>query len=215
MFDTQVVRQQYSKRAGMYDLTMPFWKLWGLSDARRKRAVQALDLRSGSTVLEMGCGTGLNFPFLQEAVGPTGKLIGVDLTPEMLAKAHRRIDLYGWSNVELIEADVSRFQPPQGVDGILSTYAMSVIPDHDTVIKRCAQALFDGGRLVVLDVKLIDRVPIFLTPLWMLLAKPYAGRCKADQRKPCKEMCEYLVDVQVQESRLGFVYLVSGTKKAE
>jgi ubiquinone/menaquinone biosynthesis C-methylase UbiE len=212
MFDAQMVRQQYSKQAATYDLTMPFWKLWGLSDTWRKRAVGALNLRPGSTVLELGCGTGLNFSFLQEAVGPSGKIIAVDLTPEMLAQARRRIERHGWRNIELIEADMTRVELPQGLDGVLSTYAMSVIADHNTVIKRCAQALSDRGRLVILDVKLIGRVPVFLTPLWMLLTKPLPGNHRASQQGPWKEMCKYLTDVQAKQSRLGFVYLVSGTK---
>jgi demethylmenaquinone methyltransferase/2-methoxy-6-polyprenyl-1,4-benzoquinol methylase len=215
VFDAQVVRQQYSRRAGVYDSTIHLWKLWGLSDAWRKRAVGILGLQPGSTVLELGCGTGLNFPFVQEAVGQAGRIIAVDLTPEMLAQAQRRVERRGWSNVELIEADMTRFEPPRGLDGILSTYAMSVIPDHDTVIKRCAQALPSGGRLVILDVKVTSGVPVFLTPLWMLLTKPFTDNHKASHQEPWKEMRKYLTDVQIKESRLGFVYLVSGTKGAE
>ncbi len=213
MFDAQVIRQQYSKKARVYDSTIHLWKLCGLYDAWRSKAVRALDLRLGSTVLELGCGTGLNFPFLQEALGSGGKIIGVDLSPEMLAQAQRRIERHGWNNVELIEANVSRFEMPKGVDGILSTYAMSVVPDHDAVIKRCVQVLPSGGRLVLLDVKLTSGVPVFLTPLWMLLTKPFTGSHKASHRKPWKEMRKCLTDVQVRESRLGFVYLVSGTKE--
>jgi demethylmenaquinone methyltransferase/2-methoxy-6-polyprenyl-1,4-benzoquinol methylase len=212
MFDAQVIRQQYSRKAGVYDSTIHLWKLWGLYDTWRRRAVRALDLRPGRTVLELGCGTGLNFPFLQEAVGQKGKIIGVDLTPEMLAQAQRRIERHGWDNVELIEADVSQFEPPKGVDGIVSTYAMSVIPEHDMVIKRCTQALPSGGRLVILDVKVTSGAPVFLTPLWMLLTKPFADNHKASHQEPWKEMRKYLTDMQVRESRLGFVYLVSGTK---
>jgi demethylmenaquinone methyltransferase/2-methoxy-6-polyprenyl-1,4-benzoquinol methylase len=105
MFDTEVVRQKYSKAAGIYDLTMPCFKVWGVNDTWRRKAVRALHLRPGSTVLDLACGTGLNFPFLQEAVGPKGKIIGLDLTAAMLAEARNRIKWHGWDKVELIEKE--------------------------------------------------------------------------------------------------------------
>jgi demethylmenaquinone methyltransferase/2-methoxy-6-polyprenyl-1,4-benzoquinol methylase len=221
MFDTAIVRQKYSKIAGIYDLTMPFFKLLGLTtDAWRKKAVRALDLRPGSTVLDLACGTGLNFPFLQEAVGPTGKIIGVDLTPEMLAEAQKRIERHGWNNVELIAADVTQdelwqepaLSLPKGVDGILSTFAMQVIPDHDTVIEKCAQALHSGGRLVILDATSTSGVLRFLNPLAELAMKSFAVSYVGFRRKPWEEMRQHLADVQVTETRF-FNYLASGTKE--
>ncbi len=130
----------------------------------------------------------------------------------MLAQAQRRVERHSWRNVELIEADMTQFEPQQRLDGILSTYAMPVVPDRNPMIKRCAQALPDGGRLVILDVKRIGRLPAFLAPLWMLLANPFAGSHKTSYPGPWTEMRRYLTDVQVKESHLGFVYLGSGTK---
>ncbi len=54
-------------------------------------AVDALRLRGGETVVEIGCGTGLNSPFLQRAIGPQGKIVGLDLTDKMLDQARERI----------------------------------------------------------------------------------------------------------------------------
>ncbi|MFQ5344145.1 MAG: class I SAM-dependent methyltransferase, partial [Anaerolineae bacterium] len=163
MLDTQSVRKIYSKRAARYDVSANLYKLIGIRlDTYRREAVRALGLRPGSTVLELGCGTGLNFPFLQQAVGPKGKIIGVDLTPAMLAEAKAKIQKHGWSNVELVQADVSRFEMPQepalsltkGVDGVLSTFALSLMPAYEEIIRKSAQALTSGGRLVILDLKL-------------------------------------------------------------
>src|SRR6202011_4677406 len=101
---------------------------------QRLRAVQALGLRKGDTVIDMACGTGLNFPLLQQAVGPGGRIVGVDLTDAMLARAQDRIEANSWSNVSLVEADAAVFDFPAGVNAILSTYAMTQVPECAEVI---------------------------------------------------------------------------------
>ena len=121
--DKQAIARLYKKRAGRYDLSANTYYLIGLREfAYRKMAVQALNLEQGDTVVEMGCGTGLNFSILRQRVGPAGRIIGVDLTPEMLEKADKRVRLNGWSNVELIQSDAGAYQFPDTVSGILSTF---------------------------------------------------------------------------------------------
>lgn len=216
MFDTQSVREVYSKRAARYDLSANLYSLIGVRiNAYRKEAIRALNLQPGSTVLDLGCGTGLNFPFLQDAVGPHGKIIGVDLTPAMLAEAEARTQKHRWSNVELIQADVSRFEMPQGVDGVLSTFALSLMPAYEEIIRKSAQALTSGGRLVILDLKLTSGALSFLNPLGVLITKPFAGSYEAGQRKPWEEMPKHLTDVQLREYYFGFIYVASGTKDNE
>ena len=95
------VAQVYRKRAKRYDLTAHLYYLIGFREvAYRKMAVRALDLKRGDTVVEIGCGTGLNFPLFRAAVGPKGKIVGVDLSPEMLAVAGERIKRNNWKNFE-------------------------------------------------------------------------------------------------------------------
>ena len=87
----------YRKRARNYDWTANLYYLIGYREwAYRRRAVAALHLGLGDTVVEMCCGTGLNFPLLQAAVGPAGRIIGVDLTDAMLDGARRRVERNGW-----------------------------------------------------------------------------------------------------------------------
>jgi len=213
VFDTQSVREIYSKRAARYDFSANLYKLIGLRmNAYRREAVRALHLRPGSTVLELGCGTGLNFPFLQEAVGEEGKIIGVDLTPAMLAQAKARIQEHGWNNVELVQADASQFELPQGVDGILSTFALTLMPAYEEIIRRSGQALASGGRLVILDMKLTTGALSFLNPVGVLITKPFGGTYEAGRRKAWIEMRKHLTDVLVKEYYFGFIYIASGTK---
>src|ERR1700743_2811685 len=94
--------ETYRKKARHYDVTSRLYPAPGYPQrAQRLRAVQALGLRAGDTVVDLACGTGLNFALLQQAVGPGGQIIGVDLTDAMLARAQDRVKANGWSNVSL------------------------------------------------------------------------------------------------------------------
>src|SRR5215813_9089883 len=91
--------ETYRKKAKRYDITSRLYPVPGYPQrTQRLRAVQALGLRTGDTVIDMACGTGLNFPLLQQAIGPGGRILGVDLTDAMLTRAQARIEANGWSN---------------------------------------------------------------------------------------------------------------------
>src|SRR5215213_4573356 len=101
--------RRYDRIARTYSVLEPLYLIF---PPARRRAVAALGLKPGDTVLEIGAGTGRNFPYLVEAVGPSGTIIGVDASPGMLAKARKLIERHGWSNVELLQQDATQL----GVD---------------------------------------------------------------------------------------------------
>jgi predicted TPR repeat methyltransferase len=81
----------------------------------RRRAVNNLGLEPGQVVLDVGCGTGLMFEAIEERIGPTGSLIGIELSPEMLAVAAERVAAHRWENVSLLEAPAEEVDPsPRG-----------------------------------------------------------------------------------------------------
>jgi ubiquinone/menaquinone biosynthesis C-methylase UbiE len=87
-FTKEEIAGLYRKRSRFYDFTANLYYLLGFREqAYRKKSVDALKLSPGDVVVEIGCGTGLNFPLLQKVIGPKGKIIGVDLTDEMLKQA--------------------------------------------------------------------------------------------------------------------------------
>ena len=134
--------ETYRKKAKHYDITSRLYPAPGYPQrAQRLRAVQALGLRPGDTVIDMACGTGLNFPLLEKVVGPGGRIVGVDLTDAMLARAQDRIETNGWSNISLVQADAADFDFPTEVDAILSTYALTQVPECAEVIAHGAAAL--------------------------------------------------------------------------
>jgi ubiquinone/menaquinone biosynthesis C-methylase UbiE len=99
----------FRKSAGRDDFTTGLAYAIGFRDrAYRQRAVDALALAQGDTVVELGCGTGRNFEMLARAVGPGGRVIGVDISDAMLSRARRRVVRHGWSNVELVRSDARR-----------------------------------------------------------------------------------------------------------
>src|SRR5262249_32675915 len=143
---TERLRELYERLARRYDLVLATYLVAGLrAKHHRGRAVAALKLKQGDTVVVLGCGTGLNFRLLEHAVGREGRIIGVDITPGMLDRARRRIRVSKWKNVDLVQADMGEYKFPPAVNGIISTYAITLASRYDDAIHRAAEALRPGG----------------------------------------------------------------------
>ena len=210
----------YRKKAKHYDITSRLYPAPGYPQrAQRLRAVQALGLRPGDSVIDMACGTGLNFSLLEKAVGPGGRIVGVDLTDAMLARAKDRIAANGWSNISLVQADAAGFGFPAGVNAILSTYAMTQVPECAEVIAHGAAALSAGGRWVVLDLKLPDSVPGWLAQLGTATVRPFASIDQWIMRRPWEAiraaMQEELADLSWTELFFGTAFLAAGSRGPE
>ena len=154
MADDVVATQSfYGRWARVYDwvATAPGVESW------RARAVDALDLAPGDTVVEMGCGTGANFPYLREAVGPEGRVVGVDLTRGMLRRARERVDREGWTNVDLVQADAPRPPIAGPVDAVLATFVVGMFSDPRPAVDGWLDLLAPGGRIALLNAGRSDR----------------------------------------------------------
>jgi ubiquinone/menaquinone biosynthesis C-methylase UbiE len=207
--------ETYRKKAKHYDLTSRFAPVPGYpQQAYRRRAIQALGLRPGQSVVEIACGTGQNFSLIEQAIGPDGRIVGVDLTDAMLAQAQRRVETNGWRNISLVQADAAEFDFPIEVDAILSTYALTQVHDCGDVIAHGAAALARGGRLVVLDLKFPDNAPRRLAQLGTALARPFGSMDEWIARRPWEAiraaMQERLADVSWTELFLGTAFLAVG-----
>lgn len=205
----------YRKRAPKYNFTANLYYLIGFREyAYRKRAVEALHLHRGDTVVEIGCGTGLNFAFLQEAVGAEGKIIGVDLTDAMLAEVRKRVEKHSWSNVELTNCDAASFNFPGRVDGVLSTFALSLMPDIEKIISKGAEALSPRKRWVVLDLKEPSNWLRKLRPLFLPIVSPFGVTGQLIQERPWEAIWQsfqqHLKNTSVWEFYGGFSFLITG-----
>ena len=207
----QQIVQLYRKRARHYDLSANLYYLVGFRvQAYRRMAVQALSLRPGDTVVEIGCGTGLNFRFLQEHIGEEGKIIGVDLTDRMLQAAQQRVQRNGWKNVELVQCDAAGFEFPERVDGILSTFALTMVPEYDLVIQHGARALSPGQRFVILDLKKPENIPAWLVQVGVWITKPFGVTLDQAERHPWESIRKYFSHTTFKALYFGLAYIAVG-----
>ena len=141
----------------------------------RKTAIEYLDLQPGDTVLDIGCGPGVNFAFLRDAVGPDGRVVGVDYSPAMVERAERRIADHGWENVTVCRADATTADL-EACDAALATLSMSVLPDIERGARNVRGALAPDGRFVVFDVRPVPSGPLrLLNPLVVRFIRWYAN----------------------------------------
>ena len=189
-----------------YDLITPLYdvSIRSLYGPYRKITIQQLELIPGETVLDIGCGSGLNFPLIMDKIGPSGTLIGVDYSRKMLARAQKLVDTNDWKNVRLFEQDVrnldaANFADLMGasiqVDKIICTLGMSVFPDWRIVFDKTYALLKTGGKYGVMDLfssentlstKLINFIASseILRPVW----EPLEAICVSYHQEKHKAM---------------------------
>lgn len=213
----EYIIQTYRKRASKYDITANLYYLFGYREwAYRKIAVQALHLKPGDTVLELACGTGINFPLFQSYIGPVGRIIGVDLTDAMLEQAQNRVANYGWKNVTLIQQDATTYKNPSRVNAVISTYALSLFPGPNQVLNSIIDSLLPNGRLALLELQIPSYWPTWLAKVVVALMKPFAVTDEWIERRPWESirrtMNMLFTDVDVNERYFGLTYIISGEK---
>jgi SAM-dependent methyltransferase len=117
-------------------------------------------LRPGETVLDLGSGAGFDVFLAARETGPTGRVIGVDMTPEMLARARRNAETTGQDNVEFREGRIEALPVADAsVDVVISNCVINLVPDKAAVFREVARVLRPGGRMVVSDVVLERPLP--------------------------------------------------------
>ncbi|MCU0303665.1 MAG: arsenite methyltransferase [Thermoanaerobaculales bacterium] len=122
--------------------------------------VEHLGLRPGETVVDLGSGAGIDALIAARAVGSGGRVIGIDMTPEMLARARANAATSGLGQVEFREGRLEALPVADGtVDAITSNCVINLVPDKGAVFAEIARVLRPGGRLVVSDVMLDGDLP--------------------------------------------------------
>jgi SAM-dependent methyltransferase len=110
-------------------------------------------IEPGQTVLDLGCGAGTDLLVAAQMVGPTGRVIGVDMTPTMLRRARDSAEAMGLTNVELHESLIESLPlPAADVDIVISNGVIDLVPDKDAVFSELDRVLRPGGRLQLADV---------------------------------------------------------------
>ncbi len=215
------VREFYGRRAALYDriATAPGIGRWRRAAARRVAS-------PGDTVVEMGCGTGANLPYLREQVGPNGRVIGIDITGPLLERARDRVD--GYDNVEVLLGDAA--VPPIGeVDAVLATFVCGLFSDPAAVVDRWCDLLAPGSRIGLLDATASEATPGRpLNPAFRAFVAAGSPNCgisdvlsapftdvdaSLSRRVEASRgaLVERTVDRRYETFGLGFVGLLSGT----
>lgn len=202
----------YERRAAHYDFAEKLYYLIGCRlGAYRRAAVAQLALRPGDTVVEVGCGTGLDFPLLQRAVGPAGRIIGVDFTEAMLGQARQRVRRERWRNVDLVAGNAAVFEFPDRVGGILSTFALTLVPEYDSVIAHGARALAPGRRFAVADLKMPEWAGARLCARALVpFYRPFAVTLDLAGRRPWESLARHMKRPTVSARYCGFAYVATG-----
>lgn len=192
----------YRARCGCYD-----WQL-APYEALRRAAVERLDLQPGQVVLDVGCGSGMSLDLLQQAVGPEGRVIAIDQSPEMLAHARQRVEQAGWSQVELVCSPVQQASLPAAADAALFHFTHDIL-QTPAALDHVLSHLAPGANLAVCGLKWAPPLYGMLNPLvwWHAvqsvttlagLDMPWAGLVARGARLQVEPLCG------------GALYLASG-----
>ncbi|MBI1798340.1 MAG: methyltransferase domain-containing protein [Candidatus Eisenbacteria bacterium] len=142
------VRRRYNRLAPYYRV---FEWILLLPRGIRERAVRKLQLRPGHTVLEVGCGSGRNFKYLEAAVDPNGHILGVDLSEQMLGRCRALCEKSGWHNVTLVRRDALEYAMSRRVNAVLFSLSYCTMLHREQILGHVWSQLEPGGRLVILE----------------------------------------------------------------
>lgn len=146
-------------------------------------------LKPGEAVLDLGSGAGFDCFLASKAVGVGGRVIGIDMTPEMISKARKNAQAGGYTNVEFRLGEIENLPVPDAsVDIIISNCVINLSPDKPSVIREAFRALKPGGRLAISDIVATRPLPAEIRDDLALLSGCMAGAT------PIEELRQHLTD---------------------
>jgi SAM-dependent methyltransferase len=192
----------YRERARSYD------RRTNALQGYREAVIEALPVRRGQVVLDVGCGTGLCHGSLQDKVGPQGSVVGIEESPEMVAVARERIEQEGWRNVTVVQSSAEDAQIAATADAALFCAVHDILQSQDALrnvlskLRPGAGVAAGGGKWAAPWMVAVN------LPVTMLHA-PYVRSFEGFQR-PWHHLEQLLEDVHVRQLALGTGYILTG-----
>jgi SAM-dependent methyltransferase len=197
-----VPQPAYREHARSYD------RRTGAMQGYRQAVVEALPVRPGQVVLDVGCGTGLCHGPLLDKVGPQGSVVGIEESPDMVAVARERIEAEGWHNVTVVQSPAEDAQITQTADAALFCAVHDILQSQDALrnvlskLRPGATVAAGGGKWAAPWMMAIN------LPVTMLHA-PFVRSFKGFGR-PWHHLEHLLDDVHIQQLALGSGYILTG-----
>ena len=178
----------------------------------RERAVKLLQLKPGDRVLDAGCGPGASFPYLVKTVGPSGEVVGVEISPEVAINARERVKANGWTNVHVIVGNAETVELKGRFQGLV----MLGVPDayaSPRALDNLLPYLAEGARVVAFGAKLSRRRSrkVINALFRAAISRLTFPSTPALNHEPWTLLQDRVQDLRVQECFFGWMFLASGT----
>ena len=201
--DRQAARQPaYSEDARSYDQNTDAFQGY------RRAVVEALPVRRGQVVLDVGCGTGLCCGLLREKVGPRGGVVGIEESPEMASVARERIAREGWGNVTVVQSPAGDARIPVTADAALFC-AVHDIMQSPGALRNVMNHLRPGAQVAAGGGKWAAPWMMAVNLLARMLHAPYVRSFEGFDR-PWHHLEQLIEDVHVRELAFGSGYILTG-----
>ncbi len=197
----------YGERAGSYERDTAAFQRY------RRAVVEALPLRRGQVVLDVGCGTGLCCGLLREKVGPRGGIVGIEESPEMAALAREHIACEGWGNVKVVQAPAEDARIGLTADAALFC-AVHDILQSPGALRNVVTKLRPGAWVAAAGGKWAAPMMVALNSMVSLLHAPYVRSFSGFDR-PWGQLEQLVEDVRVREIAFGTGYIMTGRIPAQ
>ena len=162
------------------------------------------ELKPGDVVLDLGSGAGFDCFLAAQKVGSSGKIIGVDMTPDMLEKAQANALKYGYSNVEFRLGDIEALPvESRSIDVIISNCVINLAPDKEKVFREAFRVLKPGGRMYISDMVLLAELPEDLKNDKDLLAGCVAGALLKEEYLRLLKKAGFSVEILDEDSDIS------------